>query len=67
MVERGVTQRMAEQWVSTGRVLQQSSGNYLYISREGAVVLDRAGRIITAYPSSLYDDAMRAIVNQLFM
>ena len=35
-------------------VLQQSGGQYLYLSNEAGVVLNPAGRVITTYPSSMF-------------
>jgi hypothetical protein len=35
-------------------VLQQSGGQYLYLSDDAAVVLSPSGRVITTYPSSMF-------------
>ena len=39
-------------------VLQQSSGNYLYLTREAVVVTTPAGRVITTYPASMFDSGI---------
>jgi hypothetical protein len=66
MAERGVSQSMVNSWVKNGVALQQSSGNYLFITQEGAAVLSGSGKLITAYSSVYYDSAMQAVVNQLY-
>ena len=66
MAERGVTQSMANSWVRTGSALQQSSGNTLFVTREGAVVLNASNQVVTAYTSASFDAAMTSVVRQLF-
>ena len=39
-------------------VLQQSSGNYLYLTKEAVVVVNPAGRVVTTYPSSMFDSGI---------
>jgi hypothetical protein len=66
MAERGVTQGMVDSWVQSGKVLQQSSGNYLYITKDGAAVLNNAGKLVTTYSSANFDSAMWEVVKKLF-
>jgi hypothetical protein len=66
MAERGVTQKMADLWVQTGKVLQQSGDRFIYITQQGAVVVDNAGRLVTAYTSKYFDANMLEVVRQLF-
>lgn len=44
----------------------KSGGKVLYVTRRGAVVVDRAGKVITAYSSKYYDDNMKRVVARLF-
>jgi len=46
-------------------VLQQASGNYLYLSENTVVILNKSGKLITAYQSSLFDDSIWAIFNAI--
>ncbi len=46
-------------------VLQQSGGQYLFLSNEAGVVLNPAGNVITAYPSSMFGPGVRNIMNLL--
>lgn len=39
-------------------VLQQSSGNYLYISENAAVVVTYTGKLVSTYPSSMFDQGI---------
>ena len=66
MAERGVTQSMVEQWVQTGKVLGQAGDKFLYITQQGAAVVNRAGQVITAYSSELFDSNMLDVVRHLF-
>ena len=66
MAERGVTADMIETWVKTGKALRQAGDKILYVTRQGVVVIDKAGRIITAYTSKEFDPIMKEIVKKLF-
>ena len=66
MVERGVTQDMVEGWVKTGKALQQTGDKILYITQQGAVVINKAGRVITVYTSEYFDSTMKDVVIKLF-
>ena len=66
MAQRGVTQEMANLWVRTGKALEQSGGQTLYVTRQGAVVVNKAGQVITAYKGQHFDSNMIEVVRQLF-
>ena len=55
MSERGVTRNMVETWVRTGKALQQAGDKILYITKQGAVVINKTGQVITAYTSKYFD------------
>ena len=66
MVERGVTQNMVELWAKTGKALQQTGDKILYITQRGATVINKSGRVITAYTSEYFDANMKDVVKKLF-
>ena len=66
MVERGVTQQDVELWVKCGKALQQSGGKIAYITKEGVVILDAFGRVITVYGSEDFDEAIIQVIEQLY-
>lgn len=66
MEERGVTQGMVELWVKTGKALQQLGDKTLYVTKQGAVVVDKLGKVITAYTSEFFDANMQEIIKKLF-
>jgi len=66
MAERGVTKDMVELWVRTGKTLQQSGDRILYVTKQGAVVINKIGQVITAYTSKDFDENMKEIVIKLF-
>lgn len=66
MLERGVTEGMVETWVRTGKALQQSGDKILFITKQGAAVVNKAGQVITAYSSQYFDSNMWEVVEKLF-
>jgi len=66
MAERGVTQGMVNEWVRTGHALQQSGGQTLFITQQGAVAVTPIGQILTAYTSTQFDANMLRIIEMLF-
>ena len=66
MIERGVTREMVELWARTGKALQQAGNKILYITKQGAVVINELGKVITAYTSADFDEVMKAVVEKLF-
>jgi hemolysin-activating ACP:hemolysin acyltransferase len=65
MAQRGVTQDMVNKWMSEGKVLEQTSGNYIYISKEGVAVFGKSRKMITTYSSKYFDENMWNIVRQV--
>ena len=49
-----------------GKVLEQNSGNYIFITKEGTAVFNRSGKLVTTYTSADYDDAMWAVIRRVF-
>ena len=43
-------------------VLQQRSGNFLYLSKSGAAVLTAEGKLVTTYSSQFFNDTIKGIV-----
>ena len=66
MAERGVTREMVDHWVKTGKVLQQGAEKLMYITKEGAVVMTKAGKLITTYSSEYFTPEFQEVVKSLF-
>ena len=66
MIKRGVTQNMVEVWAKTGKALQQAGDKILYVTKQGVVVIDKAGKVITAYTSQYFDSTMQNVIEKLF-
>ena len=64
--ERGMSKALAQKIVTKGYAVAQNSGKVLYFTKEGVVVLNAAGQIVTAYTSKYFDEAMQAIVKLFF-
>lgn len=57
MAERGVSKSLAESIITTGKVFMQNGGEkFLYLTKSGAVVLTKAGEIVTAYTAAEFSD-----------
>ena len=46
-------------------ILQQSEGNYLYLTEEAVVVLNPGGRVVTAYPKSEFKKDILKLLEEL--
>ncbi|NJM34876.1 MAG: hypothetical protein HC850_09415 [Rhodomicrobium sp.] len=56
VVSRGVSPAALQATMNAPvAVLKQSSGRFLYVSQEAAVVVTPAGKVVTTYPSTLFD------------
>lgn len=66
MSERGMSKSTIEWVIKNGKRLQQGADKFIYITKKGAVVIDNTGTLITGYGSNYFDDAMKAVVKQLF-
>ena len=54
-------------FVENGKVLLQNNGNkFAYITQDGVVIVSKEGKLITAWSSEYYDDAMKEIIEKLF-
>jgi RHS repeat-associated protein len=63
---RDVTLEMINSTVSNPVVvLQQSSGRYLFLSNQAAVVLSPSGRIVTTYSSAQFDPDIMAVLSDI--
>ena len=57
---------MVESWVKNGKALQQTGDKVLYVTKQGAVVINKAGQVITAYTNKYFDVSMQEVVEKLF-
>lgn len=67
MVQRGVSKDMVNNWVKNGKTLLQDNGNkFAFVTKEGVAVVDKTGKLITAWTKETYDESMKKIVEALF-
>ena len=60
---RGLTWDLMRNTVRTPTaVLQQSAGQYLYLTEKAGVVLNPAGQIMTTYPASTFGPGVKAVL-----
>lgn len=65
MSQRGMSRSLIEKIVKSGYTLSQSGGKFLFLTAEGAVVLDSLGKLITTYSSGDFDSAILEILRIL--
>ncbi|MFL0266525.1 hypothetical protein [Candidatus Clostridium radicumherbarum] len=65
ILERNVTTDQVNEWVRTGKVLQQGVNKYLFITKDGAAVVAE-GKLVTVMSKYDYDEAMEVVVKALF-
>ena len=66
LAERGITQKMVDSWVATGKVLQQAQDKFAFITKEGVAVVTSAGKLVTAYAKEQFDESIIEIIKRLF-
>ena len=65
--KRNITIQDAQSYIDNSSVMfQQGENNRLYVSRDGnAAVLMKGAKLITAYPSSYFDEGMKKFVEEV--
>jgi len=66
MEQRGISKALAQEIVNKGYAVSQAGGKVLYFTKAGVVVLSQEGKVITAYSSRYFDDAMKGIIELFF-
>ncbi len=66
MIQRGVTEAMAQKIVKTGYAIAQSGGKVLYFNKTGVVVLSASGKIVTTYSAKYFNVVMQAIIKVFY-
>ena len=67
MRQRGMTRKMVDDIVENGKVLSQNNGSkFAYITRDGVAIVNKKGKIITAWGSTDFDSSMLKVIEKLF-
>ncbi len=66
ITQRGITKSMVRNIVKSGYAISQSGGNTLFFTQSGVVVLNKAGKVVTAYSARFFDEAMKEIIRQFY-
>lgn len=65
-IERGVTPEMMLETVKNPSItIQQGKYNTYRLSRDAAVVLDNAGKVVTTYSSKEFTSKVTSLINKL--
>ena len=63
VITRGVTPENILGTINNPNVVLQQTRGYLYLSREAGIVINLNGKIVTAYPSSMFDKNIWSILS----
>lgn len=67
LLDRGITNEMADLIVKNGKVLEQAGGNkFAFITTEGVIVVSKEGKLVTGWSKDYYDQPMNEILEKLF-
>lgn len=66
MAQREISKGLVNATVRNGVTLLQSTGRYLFLTPQAAVVTSAVGKLITTYSSADYDQAMQEIIRIIF-
>lgn len=66
MAQRGVSKSLAKSIIKGGHAVAQSGDKTLFFTQAGAVVLNKAGEVVTAYSAKYFDAAMQEIIKQFY-
>ena len=67
IAERGLTQESVEKIIQEGKVLSQNKGEkFVFVSKEGVVVVSKTGKLITGYGKDRFDGNLMMILERLF-
>lgn len=62
-ISRGVTPQNIISTINNPSVVLQQTRGYLYLSRQAAIVVNLNGKIVTVYPSSMFDKNIWSILS----
>ena len=67
LTQRGMSKELVNSIVENGKALSQNNGTkFAFVTKRGVVVVSKNGKLITAWPSSYFNDAMIEIIESLF-
>lgn len=67
LAQRGMSKELVESIVQNGKALSQNGGaKFAFVTEQGVVVLSKEGKLVTAWSSAYFDDAMKEIIKLLF-
>ena len=66
MLKRGMNKKLVNSTVRKGIALQQSGGQYAFVTKKAVSVVSKTGVLITTYSEAFFDAGMLEILNILF-
>lgn len=67
MSERGMSEEQVNDIVKNGKALSQNGGaKYLFVTKDGAAVVSKDGKMVTAWSKNYFDDSMNDIIKKLY-
>ncbi|AUM95041.1 MULTISPECIES: DUF4258 domain-containing protein [Clostridium] len=66
MEQRNVTRQMVENWVKNGKVIQQDTNTFLYLTKDGAAVVGKNDNLVTTYSKEQFKPHIKNALKQLY-
>jgi hypothetical protein len=67
LAERGLSQENVDKIVKSGEAFSQAGGNkFLIVTKEGAVVVSKEGKLVTAWGKADFDDPMKELLKKIY-
>ncbi|EJO5347960.1 DUF4258 domain-containing protein [Clostridium botulinum] len=66
MEQRNVTKQMVENWVKSGKVIQQDTNTFLYLTKDGVAVVGKNGKLVTTYSKEQFKPHIKNALKQLY-
>ena len=65
--QRGLSKQQVEDFIKDGKVLSQNNGEkFAFITEEGVAILNKQGKLVTAWGKNDFDKEMIDIIEKLF-
>lgn len=66
MKKKGVTEAQVQSWIKNGKVIQQDTDTFMYVTKDGVAILNKQGVLQTAYGKDHFKDPIINAIQQLY-
>lgn len=66
MKKRGITEKQVKSWINNGKVIQQDTNTFMFVTKDGVAILNKQGVLQTAYGKDQFKDPIKDAIKQLY-